>query len=56
MNMATGRVRGGVLLELAVEEPWQSAAVLAELAELAEVGAAAAVLAELSASCMQTKM
>ena len=55
MNMATGRVRGGVLLELAVE-PWQSAAVLAELAELAEVGAAAAVLAELSASCVQTKI
>ena len=38
MNMKTRRVRGGVLLELAVEEPWQSAAVFAELAEFAEVG------------------
>ena len=54
MNMATCCVPSSVLLELAVE-PWQSAAVLAELAELAEVGAAAAVLAELSASCVQTK-
>ena len=53
MNMATCCVRSSVLLELAVE-PWQSAAVLAELAELAEVGAAAAVLAELPASCVQT--
>ena len=53
MNMAACCVRSSVLLELAVE-PWQSAAVLAELAELAEVGAAAAVLAELPATCVQT--
>ena len=52
MNMATGRVRVGVLLELAVEEPWQSAAVLAELAEFAEVGELAS--AGKSTSCVQS--
>ena len=52
MNMATGRVRVGVLLELAVEEPWQSAAVFAELAEFAEVGELAS--AGKSTSCVQS--